>query len=238
MGYYYTTSPENAVPGKSWGMPKMHVPASPVKERGHRYYQSEIGRWLSRDPIGEKGFRVRGLMRWRPSRVLSQSPNIYSFCGNAAIDQYDLLGLMSQSECEWTAMTTPIDITPPGWEPGECSCVPGQGIYSEGGNVPASTGYTCAATISRVPCSSNCRYDTYFQIGSTPAYVKGWSCKWLITCLCTKKGETESHVVDVPGGISGEYPVPPTTYNDPIKNSFEAPCGTDWKKMIGCPGGF
>jgi hypothetical protein len=40
MGYYLTTSPETAVPVKSWGMPKTHTPASPVKERGHRFYMS------------------------------------------------------------------------------------------------------------------------------------------------------------------------------------------------------
>jgi hypothetical protein len=47
MGYYYTTSPENAVPPNSWASPKTHVPGSPVKERGYRYYSAELGRWVS-----------------------------------------------------------------------------------------------------------------------------------------------------------------------------------------------
>ena len=54
MGYFLTTSPENAVPPKSWATPKTHTPGSPVKERGHRYYVPELGRWCSRDPVGEK----------------------------------------------------------------------------------------------------------------------------------------------------------------------------------------
>jgi len=55
MSYYYTTEPGNAVPGKSCANPKTHVPGSSVKERGHRYYSSEIGRWLSRDSEEEGG---------------------------------------------------------------------------------------------------------------------------------------------------------------------------------------
>jgi len=55
MGYYYTVESENAVPGKFHASPKTHTPASPVKERGHRFYMPETGRWPNRDPIGEKG---------------------------------------------------------------------------------------------------------------------------------------------------------------------------------------
>ena len=43
---------------------------------GHRYYDSTDGRWLSRDPIGEKG----GLM-------------LYGFVGNDVLNQIDRLGL-------------------------------------------------------------------------------------------------------------------------------------------------
>ena len=54
MGYYYTVEAENAVPPNSCAMPKTHTPGSPVKERGLRYYNPKIGRWVSRDPMGEK----------------------------------------------------------------------------------------------------------------------------------------------------------------------------------------
>ncbi len=43
---------------------------------GFRYYSSETGRWLSRDPIGERG----GL-------------NLYAFVGNDGVNLWDLLGL-------------------------------------------------------------------------------------------------------------------------------------------------
>jgi len=43
---------------------------------GYRYYSSELGRWISRDPIGERG----GL-------------NLFGFVGNSPIVATDLLGL-------------------------------------------------------------------------------------------------------------------------------------------------
>jgi len=48
---------------------------------GHRYYDPALGRWLGRDPAGEKG----GL-------------NLYSFIGNDVINRYDVLGMMSDAE--------------------------------------------------------------------------------------------------------------------------------------------
>ena len=75
MGYYYKAEPENAVPAKSWATPKTHVPGSPVKERGHRLYTPELGRWASRDPIGERG-----------------GFNLFASCCNSAIILVDPLG--------------------------------------------------------------------------------------------------------------------------------------------------
>jgi RHS repeat-associated protein len=48
---------------------------------GFRYYDATTGRWLSRDPIGERG----GL-------------NIYGMLGNDAVNQWDLLGLSKSIE--------------------------------------------------------------------------------------------------------------------------------------------
>jgi len=48
----------------------------PVLYYGFRYYHPETGRWLSRDPIGERG----GL-------------NLYEFVGNDGVNQWDYLGL-------------------------------------------------------------------------------------------------------------------------------------------------
>jgi RHS repeat-associated protein len=47
-----------------------------VTDYGYRYYHPELGRWPSRDPIGEKG-----------------GMNLYVFIGNAPSNSYDILGL-------------------------------------------------------------------------------------------------------------------------------------------------
>ena len=41
--------------GRLHPAPKTHTPFSRVKERGLRFYSPELGRWLNRDPIEEKG---------------------------------------------------------------------------------------------------------------------------------------------------------------------------------------
>ena len=43
----------------------------------HRYYDPRLGRWLSRDPIGETG-----------------GFNLYAYCGNDPVNRHDPLGLM------------------------------------------------------------------------------------------------------------------------------------------------
>ena len=92
MGYYYTTSPENAVPPNSCAMPKTHTPASPVKERGYRYYSPEMGRWLSRDPIGDEAFvaYLRGNKSYWTKMALAPS---YAFVGNCSPNSVDIAGL-------------------------------------------------------------------------------------------------------------------------------------------------
>lgn len=49
---------------------------------GFRYYVPETGRWLNRDPIGERG----GL-------------NLYGFVGNSPLNWIDLLGLLWKMKC-------------------------------------------------------------------------------------------------------------------------------------------
>jgi RHS repeat-associated protein len=53
---------------------------------GYRYYQPEVGRWVSRDPIGERG-----------------SFNLYASFGADPIDRYDVMGL-------WAWTYTEIDM--------------------------------------------------------------------------------------------------------------------------------
>jgi len=72
MGYYYTSEPESAPRVISCASLKTHTPDSRVKERGHRYYFPEVGRWLSKDPIEEEG-----------------GDNLYAVVYNNAIERYN-----------------------------------------------------------------------------------------------------------------------------------------------------
>jgi len=56
--------------------PETHTPASFVYVSGQRYYRPEIGRWPSRDPIGEEG----GL-------------HLYAFVVNSSLTLFDPVGL-------------------------------------------------------------------------------------------------------------------------------------------------
>jgi len=51
-------------------------PETQLYNYGHRYYDANLGRWLSRDPIGERG-----------------GVNLYSMVSNQAINRIDMLGL-------------------------------------------------------------------------------------------------------------------------------------------------
>jgi RHS repeat-associated protein len=54
MGYHLTTSLD-LPPARSHASPKTHTPLPRLQERGLRYYSPEVGRWVNRDPIGERG---------------------------------------------------------------------------------------------------------------------------------------------------------------------------------------
>jgi len=58
--------------------PKTHVPLLPVKERGLRFYSPEVGRWTSRDPIGERG-----------------GGDLYVYLNGAPTDLIDPIGLQA-----------------------------------------------------------------------------------------------------------------------------------------------
>jgi len=60
----------------------------------HRYYDPSTGRWLSRDPINESGFKVVTDI-WKPLDR-NQAKNLYTFVFNNAITLVDLLGLSEQ----------------------------------------------------------------------------------------------------------------------------------------------
>lgn len=55
----------NHTPKKS---PRGNFPVIPVRVSNHRYYSPELGRWLNRDPIGEKGgVNLYGMVANNPS---------------------------------------------------------------------------------------------------------------------------------------------------------------------------
>jgi len=60
---------------------KEYDTATGLNYYGFRYYSPQLGRWVSRDPIGERGGR-----------------NVYLFCLNRPISVYDKLGLLPSLE--------------------------------------------------------------------------------------------------------------------------------------------
>ena len=63
---------------------------------GYRYYQSESGRWASRDPVTEEAFRVLP-GKWRQySRDMRRfRRDVYLILNNNPVNDVDLLGLLS-----------------------------------------------------------------------------------------------------------------------------------------------
>ena len=59
---------------------KWQDPVTGMHDYGFRWYSASLGRWLSRDPIGERG-----------------GVNLYGFVGNDGVNAWDLLGL---TECD------------------------------------------------------------------------------------------------------------------------------------------
>ena len=76
MGYHLPAEIDPASRAGSFATPKTHTPLPRMKERGQRFYSPTLGRWISRDPIAEKG----GVL-------------LYAIAVNDCIDGYDILGL-------------------------------------------------------------------------------------------------------------------------------------------------
>ena len=69
---------------------------------GYRYYSPSAGRWLSRDPLGERGFRTM------PRMLRGASEGEYLFTANNPVNLTDGLGLKAESPtgnckdpCRW-----------------------------------------------------------------------------------------------------------------------------------------
>jgi RHS repeat-associated protein len=78
---------------------------------GYRYYSAEMGRWPSRDPLEEEGFRMmQGMLTGEP--LPEKDPrdrNPYAFVLNAPTNTYDYLGLQPALPPGWHGPGTDYD---------------------------------------------------------------------------------------------------------------------------------
>jgi len=139
MAYYYTTEPGKAVLGKSTddarptqhsmkytrAYPKPHggpktdwVLSTKYTDSetglvyyGYRYYQPEMARWASQDPVNERGSRLVILHTLRRNSIgnISDERNLFLFVRNDPIAVFDPIGLLA----------TPPAPTPPSSDPCE-----------------------------------------------------------------------------------------------------------------------
>jgi RHS repeat-associated protein len=63
----------------------------------YRYYDSNLQRWLNRDPIGENGFET---IRKRHVLASLGEPNLFQFVYNDPLSDYDPFGLITEADCE------------------------------------------------------------------------------------------------------------------------------------------
>jgi len=74
----------------------MGCPNLPVDYYNYRYYSAELGRWLSRDPIGELGFQIAQKRSRNP--IKDGGFNLYAMVDNDVINNLDYLGLITFCE--------------------------------------------------------------------------------------------------------------------------------------------
>jgi len=182
MGYFLTTSPENAVPQNSCASLKTHTPDSRVKERGLRYFMPEIGRWPNRDPLEELGLQEKSASangspverheiivdQIGPSRTSFISPASYVFCRNDSILYYDLIGL--------SEMCSPAGYPQPYWHCTKgpyCTTVPGGLFYKW----KVCTAYCCLDAIMTYNCVNLEACPMTRRTYTTP--VPGY-CQWYV----------------------------------------------------------
>jgi len=84
MGYFPTTitSSRKSMAAHSLARPKTHTTGARVSNLGQRFYSPDLGRWLFRDPIGERG-----------------GVGLYGMCKNDPTGHYDAKGLVPVSQC-------------------------------------------------------------------------------------------------------------------------------------------
>jgi hypothetical protein len=71
------------------------------------FYDPTVGRWISRDPIGERGFALQAAIS-KTKLTTDFSP--YGFVNNSVVDQYDYLGLTGTGSSGASCIITPYNM--------------------------------------------------------------------------------------------------------------------------------
>lgn len=155
-------------------------PYGPTQEHyyGLRYYSPELGRWINRDPIGEKG-----------------GVNVYGFVGNVPIDWIDLLGLVAHVVNNTSFR---VFIVYNAWLSDDCieyiedveGITLGDGVNGMPGVIPPGTDTDADTSISDV--------DGYWIVNSTTTGGMGIKIRW------GKKALTDTSITDVQHLLHGE----------------------------------
>jgi RHS repeat-associated protein len=95
MGYSLITESERAPGARSHVSPKTHTPLSRLQERGSRFHSPTLGRWISRDPIGELGVFSGDI--WKYVSDTHDRLEGYVFVGNNGVSAVDVLGAVTYS---------------------------------------------------------------------------------------------------------------------------------------------
>jgi RHS repeat-associated protein len=112
-----------------------------------RYYNPELGRWMSRDPIEERG-----------------GYNLYGIVNNNLVDGWDNLGLEGTAEVSVgdQGVNTPGELNCLGHAAGVGDLQPNEGSTIEG--LVSELGWSCSPNISAKDCKCHCGEGKEFMM--------------------------------------------------------------------------
>ena len=82
---------------------------------GYRYYSQTLGRWVSRDPVNEEGFRSIGGAGSHHAYRLNEDANLFRTDDNRPLDRFDMFGLYTLSEAEASLSKKGVPKAVKGW---------------------------------------------------------------------------------------------------------------------------
>ena len=166
---YFITESESASSTSSSSRPKTAYRRVSGLVSGHRYFSPEIGRWISRDPIGELGFESipmtvafidspTPLMENGDKGLAAQLEPLYAHTHNDPINSFDVLGLACGSG--WSEWLVPDK---PGGFPFESPCQNHDDCYGDKG---------CKAGKTKAECDKGLRDDAMKVCATQPEKVR------------------------------------------------------------------